>query len=472
MNVKSNIFKKCFIIVLLVVLTVSASSQASWPEQAKLIASDAAEDDEFGKAVSISGDWAIVGAPFDDANGTNSGSVYFFKRDPNSGIWIEQSELTASDTAAGDRFGISVSISGVTAIVGAYYDDDAGYGSGSAYIFQWNAANWVEQGKLTASDAASSDLFGISVSIDANIAIVGARGDDDRGESSGAAYVYVKPLSGWEDDNTETVKLRASDGLAGDQFGHSVAVSGNKVIVGAYSDDDPVNGSGSGSAYIFQEGAPWLQKAKLTASDADAFDNFGSSVAMDTNTAIVGAWGNDDTGTNSGSAYIFQKPGASWVDSTESAKIVASDATEGIAFGYSVGISSNLAIVGAHARESGCAYVFRRNGFEWNEQLKLTDSVNGFLGDHFGFSVSIDQDTVIAGANIDTNLGEIASGSAYIYQQSCPSTDLTDDCGVNLPDFAILANQWMQSGSADFDDSGTVDFNDLADMVEQWLWQW
>ncbi len=469
MKVKSNIFVKCCIVFILAVLALSASSEASWPEQAYLSAIGAAELDEFGKTVSISGDWAIVGAPmYDDGDNANSGSAYIFKRDPDSGIWTEEIKLISSDTAAFDRFGFSVSISGVTAIVGAYYD---GSNSGSAYIFQLDGGNWVEQGKLTASDAANADEFGISVSIDANIAVVGARGDDDRGNGSGSAYVYVKPLSGWEDDNTETVKLRASDGLAGDQFGYSVAVSGNTVIVGAFSDDDPVNGSGSGSAYIFQEGAPWLQKAKLTASDAEAFDNFGSSVAINGDTAIVGAWGNDDAGTNSGSAYIFEKPGASWVDSTESVKIVASDATEGIAFGYSVGISSDLVIVGAHARRSGCAYVFHRNGFEWNEELKLTDLDGGSFGDQFGFSVSIDQDTVIAGANND-NPGGDRSGSAYVYQRLCPSTDLTDDCWVNLRDFAILASQWAQPGSADFDDSGAVDFNDLSDMVDQWLLQW
>ncbi len=174
MKVKSNIFVKCCIVFILALLALSAPSRASWPEQAKLIASDAAENDEFGKSVSISGDWAIVGAPlYDDGDSVNSGSAYIFKRDPDSGIWTEEIKLISSDTAAGDRFGFSVSISGVTAIVGAHYD---GSNSGSAYIFQLNGGNWVEQGKLTASDAANADGLAVRSHAEGTAGISGPRG--------------------------------------------------------------------------------------------------------------------------------------------------------------------------------------------------------------------------------------------------------------------------------------------------------
>ena len=165
-----------------------ALAAASAPTEVKLTASDAAAGDGFGISVSISGDLAIVGAPLDDDVSFASGSAYIFRR--GGGIWSQEAKLTASDAAAGDAFGFSVSINGDLAIVGALQDDDAGTFSGSAYIFRRNGTSWSEEAKLTASDAASVDLFGIFVSISGDLAIVGAQGDDDAGSGSGSAYVY------------------------------------------------------------------------------------------------------------------------------------------------------------------------------------------------------------------------------------------------------------------------------------------
>ena len=198
--------------------------------QTKIVDGDAAAVDCFGTSVSISGDTALVGAYQDDDAGSDTGSAYVFVRSGDT--WTQQAKLTASDAAAGDFFGYSVSVSGDTAIIGALRDDDAGSGSGSAYVFVRSGTTWTQQQKLTASDAAGEDQFGISVSIDGDTALVGAYDDDDAGAMSGSAYVFVRSGDTW----TQQQKLTASDAAAGDFFSYSVSVSGDTALVGATHD--------------------------------------------------------------------------------------------------------------------------------------------------------------------------------------------------------------------------------------------
>jgi hypothetical protein len=321
-------------------------------EQSKIIASDASEYDRFGRSVSISGDYAIVGAPINDDKGDESGSAYIFKRDGDS--WVEQERLLVSDGDEEDWFGGSVSISGDYAIVGAYEDNDKGAYSGSAYIFKREGNFWVEQIKLLASDGEEQNYFGTSVSISGNYAIVGAYGNDDNGLRfrSGSAYIFKREGDSW----IEQDKLIASDGDEEDWFGYSVSISGNYVIVGAFKDDD--KGAYSGSAYIFKrDGNSWVEQIKLLASDGDEFDYFGVSVSISRNYAIVGADGNvDDNASDSGTAYIFMREGDSWV---EQEKLLPSDGDVDDYFGRSVSISGVYAIVGAddYGSGSGSAYI-------------------------------------------------------------------------------------------------------------------
>ena len=282
------------------------NSGSNHSQFAKLLASDGADGDYFGCSVSISsdGNTVIIGAYGDNDKGSESGSAYIYTR--SGSTWTQQSKLLASDGAASDQFGWSVSISsdGNTAIVGAYRDDDKGSNSGSAYIYTRSGSTWNQQAKLVPSDGATGDWFGYSVSIsgDGNTAIVGAQYDDDKDTNSGSAYIYTRSGSTW----TQQAKLLASDGAYNDYFGWSVSISsdGNTAIVGAREDNDY-----RGSAYIYtRSGSTWTQQAKLLASDGDtAGDQFGCSVSIsgDGNTAIVGAYWDDDKGTNSGSAYIF-----------------------------------------------------------------------------------------------------------------------------------------------------------------------
>ena len=267
-------------------------TQAGWIQDAKLTAGDAAELDFFGSSVSISGDYAIVGAPWADHDaGTNSGSASVFKRTETG--WIEEAKLTAGDAAESDHFGKSVSISGDYAIVGAPW-------AGFASVFRRTESGWVEEAKLTASDAARGDSFGGAVSISGDYAIVGDRYDDDVGNSSGSAYIFRRTQAGW----IQEAKLTASDAAERDNFGDAVSISGDYAIIGAESDDDA--GINSGSAYLFRRTQTvWIQDAKLTASDGAALDDFGSAVSITDNYAMVGAPRNDDAGYESGSVYVY-----------------------------------------------------------------------------------------------------------------------------------------------------------------------
>jgi len=280
-------------------------SGLSWTQTAKLTPSDGAEMDRFGHAVSISGDYALVDAHLDDDNGEDSGSAYVFRR--SGATWTEMAKLTPDDGAADDQFGYSLGISGDYALVGSPFDDNGEY-SGSAYVFQRSGDAWAQAAKLTASDADAEDAFGFNVSISGDLALVGSPQDDDNGHNAGAAYVFQRSGGSW----TQVAKLSANDGAEGDALGLAVAISGNTALVGAFGDDD--NGHQAGAAYVFRfDGASWHQEAKLTGGDGGEYDYFGQYVALDGDRALVGAWGDDDPyGVLSGSAYIFERDGSAW----------------------------------------------------------------------------------------------------------------------------------------------------------------
>ena len=319
--------------------------------------------------------------------------------------WSRQAKIVAADGVFNDLFGISVAIDGDYAIVGANGDDDNGSSSGSAYIFHRGADGWTQQAKLRASDGGEFDGFGYAVAIDGNYAVVGARGGPD---DFGAAYIFHRTGTTW----TEQGILSASDGDAGDDFGTSVAIQGDYVVVGANEDDD--GGQGSGSAYIFHRtGTTWTQQAKLTASDEDPFDNFGDSVVIDGNYVVVGA-----SRKGAGAVYVFHRSGITW---SEQEKLRAADGTSNDEFGTSVAIRGNYAVIGArgdgdNGDDSGSAYIFHRSGATWTQQAKLLAS-DGAADDQFGVSVSVDGDLAMIGAWKDDDNGN-ESGSAYLFRRN------------------------------------------------------
>lgn len=350
---KSRILSgKKFILCFIIALFISTNLFADWDIGELLLASDGAEYDEFGKSVSISGDYAVAGALANDENGSNSGSAYIFYYDGTN--WYQQAKLIASDGAALDMFGKSVSISSDYVVLGATGNDDNGYNSGSAYIFSRSGTIWTEQAKLTASDGATENSFGCSVSISGDYAVVGAMGNDENGTHAGAAYIFHRSGTIW----SQQAKLLASDGVAHDIFGKSVAIFGDYAIISAGSV------SSNGFCYIYKRsGSTWTEQAKLTASDGATDNYFGYSVSICGDYAVISAFSDDDNGISSGSAYVFNRSGTIW---TEQTKLLAPDGAAYDRFGRSVSMSGNVVIIGADGNDdngfnSGSAYVFQND---------------------------------------------------------------------------------------------------------------
>ncbi len=251
---------------------------------------------DFGSSVSIGSGRIVIGDPNNDFSGTDAGAIHICQSilNPDEIDQSPQEQIFASDAAAGDKFGSSVAVGSGRIVVGAPYNDDVPTSSGSAYIFDLDGN---EITKITTSDAASGDTFGWSVAVGNGRIVVSALGDDDAGTSSGSAYVY-------DLEGNLITKITASDGAASDSFGRSLAVGNGRIVVGAQDNDD--NGSGSGSAYIFDLDGTEL--AKITASDAAAGDAFGSQVAIGSGKIVIAAIYNDDNGSDSGSAYIYDIP--------------------------------------------------------------------------------------------------------------------------------------------------------------------
>ena len=411
-NVLTNLKTSLFIVFLLCAAAFLSIPQPAYAQinEFKITASDGAVRDEFGFSVSISGDYAVVGAIWDDDNGDFSGSAYVFIRNGTS--WVQEAKLLPSDGARNDEFGYSVSISGDYAVVGARFD---GSRSGSAYVFKRAGTSWTQEAKLLPS-AGSGGNFGASVSISGDYAVVGALFDDDNGDRSGSAYVFKRAGTSW----TQEAKLLPADGAADDRFGNSVSISGDYAVVGAVM-TDPFSVGGSGSAYVFKRtGTTWTQEAKLLASDGAAGDAFGSSVSISGDYAVVGAKGDDDNGSGSGSAYVFKRSGTSW---QQEAKLLPSDGAAEDYFGLSVSISGDYAVVGAYRDDdnggsSGSAYLFKRTDTSWVQEAKLL-AFDGVGGDFFGYSVSISGDYAVVGARGDADNGD-ESGSAYLYSGFIP----------------------------------------------------
>jgi len=417
---------KFTILVLASILVLSISIPNAFAiTEDTIIPKDAANGELFGFSVSILGDTIIIGEDFDGSD--ESGAAYVFTR--SGSTWIQQQKLTdLVNGVADDLFGFSVSISDDTVIVGAPRHDNGlrRSDSGAAYVFAKSGSTWIQQAKLTAPVISSSDNFGFSVSISGDTAIVGFHLDDPDGKvNSGSAYVFTRSGSTW----TQQAKLTASDPTASDQFGESVSISGDTIIVGAPNDGNDGKDD-SGSAYVFtRSGSTWTQQAKLTAPDADTDDEFGFSVSISDDTVIIGSPKDDHSGhTRAGSAYVFTKSGSTW---TQQQKLI-DPAPFGLdQFGFSVSISGDKVIVGAPfdgAREtsldtSGNAFVFTRSGTVWTHQDILTAS-DAQEDDQLGTSVSISGDTVIVGAPTAKNVEDNEAGAAYVFELESVFADL------------------------------------------------
>jgi hypothetical protein len=342
------------------------------------------------------------------ANTKESINKYSSTQVMNSTNWLEEGKLTPSDGAPPTFFGFSVAISGNTAVGGAWMKDGL---KGAAYVYSRTGSNWTQTIKLSASDGTPPDEFGYSVAIDGDYIIVGAYNDNS---GQGSAYIFNRIGTNW----TQEAKLEASDGVAGDGFGFTVAINDDSVIVGAWRDENI-----TGAAYVFtRNGSTWTQEAKLTASDGEVNDEFGYSVSISGDVAVVGAR-NDEAAT--GAAYIYRRTGTSW---NEEAKLMASDGEPEDLFGLSVSISGDTAVAGAagNISKTGTAYVYRYTG-TWTEEAKLVGS-DSQIGGGFAWAVAIESDSLVAGSPG----GDANNGTAYVFSRT--GTSWTEEAKLAASD--------------------------------------
>jgi|GEM_PF-1142410 len=371
--------------------------------------------DVYGTSVAIWGDYAIVGAK-GEAQG--AGAAYILQRNQGgNNKWGRISRLAPAAIGADDAFGTSVAIHGDWAVVGAT-------GEGKAFLFkkdQGGANKWGLVTTLEGTGGAADDNFGASVAISGQFALVGASMNDEKGLNAGAAYVFNKDQGGI-DAWGQVIKLTGSDTQEGDMFGTTVDLDGNVAAVGAPLNDE--KGLNAGAVYLFNGGNSWNQSKKLTAGDANTLDNYGVSVSVSGTTLAVGANMDDDKGTNSGSVYVYDQNQGGAANWGQTAKLRALDGTANDQLGYAMAVNGRYLAAGARYDDprgfrSGAMYLFYRqdNGL-WIELSKFFEA-NGGDRDYFGSAVDIYKGTIIAGSPSD-DFGTTADrGSAAIYAAGC-----------------------------------------------------
>lgn len=385
--------------------SVAAAVSATVTEDAQFFPADAEAQDGFGHSMAFDGNTAVIGTFRDSSTGTKLGVAYVYIQEESG--WIQQAQLVASGGEPVDFFGWSVDVSGDTAVVGAWGVD---VDRGSAYVFERAGGVWTQQAQLFASDGEENNEFGTSVSIDGDTILVGAPGDDTpTGDTSGSAYVFVRSGGLWQ-EQAHLLPTGPFDKL----FGWSVTVEDDTALIGM-----PNQPSTSARAtYVFtRAGSIWTQQARLVPVGNLANQYFGESVALSDDTAVIGApWTPQTITFGPGSAYVFVRSGTSW---TEQTRLFPSD-QQRRPFGISVALSGDTAVVTDIGDDStaavlGAGFVFTRSGSSWTEQSQLV-AFDGMVRDFFGSSVALSGETILIGASNDTTAAGIdRAGSVYTF---------------------------------------------------------
>jgi len=436
--------RKLQLLAVLVLFAFSANAQ--WGQFQKTTPAGALSEYpnyEYGSSVDIDGNYAVVGA-----KGANSSTGLAYVLYFNGTEWETQATLKALNGASGDEFGYAVAISGNTIVVGAWNDNS----EGTVYVFErpvsgWSGNNVFEDAILHPTNPETDEYFGKSLDIDGDVIVVGAYGDNSL---RGSAYVYVKPDTGWE-NMTQTAKLTSSVEQDGDDFGKSVSISGDVIVIGAYQDDYS-SISNCGSAYIYVKPATGWESTdaydqKLTAYDKEAEDKFGRSVAIDGNTLVVGAYGKN---SDAGVAYVYGNNGSTW---NNFGKLIASDSDTDDKFGISVDIQGNSVIVGAYensynsATNNGTAYIFTKPVSGWTDmnetQMLYASDYTSY--DRFGISVAITDENICVGSYL-SNADGTNSGSAYWFNNCTPTSSTIIEEACETYTSPSGNHTWTESG--------------------------
>lgn len=406
---RTNKLSKTLYLVIILLLPTFLNAESENLKKAKSIT--LTPHGHLGWSVSLKNNVGLISAPHEDTKfGKNAGAVYVYSSNNEY-----KERLLPSSGQPFENFGYSISHDGTTAIIGAVGNTNNGPFSGCAYIFRNNGSNFEYKQQITAADGNPMDMFGCSVSINNDLAVIGAQQAKGNNYKSGAAYIYRFDGSSW----ILEAKLSASDGLENDHFGHSVTLSEDGVVViGAYSSDG--NASKSGSVYIFEKNSSkWEQAAKLTASDGKPRDLFGYSVSINKNLVLVGAYQNVISKVNHGAAYLYSKTNDEWKQVT---KLTPDNGKTHDYFGISVALDDSIALVGASRTDVddlvdvGSVYVFKKQNDEWSK-FNILKPEDGKSNDHFGLSVEFDKELTLVGSRLSDNDGEDA-GSAYLINNS------------------------------------------------------
>ena len=326
-----------------------------WQPPVQLLDPNGAAGDWFGISVAVSGDTIVVGSSFADGQGFDSGSAFVFER--VGGVWQPPEQLLDPNGAAGDWFGYSVAVSGDTIVVGSRNDADQGFQSGSAFVFERVGGVWQPPVQLLDPNGAAGDWFGISVAVSGDTIVVGSPSDDDQGYGSGSAFVFERVGGVWQPPE----QLLDPNGAPGDGFGWSVAVSGDTIVVGSSFADG--QGFDSGSAFVFERvGGVWQPPVQLLDPNGAPGDGFGWSVAVSGDTIVVGSRNDDDQGFQSGSAFAFKRVGGVWQPPVQ---LLDPNGAAEDWFGFSVAVSGDTIVVGSlhdddQGTNSGSAFVFEQ----------------------------------------------------------------------------------------------------------------
>jgi hypothetical protein len=389
-----------------------------------LEAGDFSPGDQFGYALSVDADTAVVGAPYKT---NDAGAAYVFERNAGgSNNWGQVMKLTASDGTVSNYFGGSVAISGDTIVVGATSGNTNNFG-GAAYVFERNQGgveHWGQVTKLLPPDSKEFDQFGGTVTIDGDTLVVTAPSEEFGWLPY--AIVYQRVSNNWDFVNV----VSGSDTFEFDQFGFFASIKGDTLVIGAPSVFATGRGVDSGEAYVFERNAGgadnWGETKILVGNDETNFDQFGISVALDGDTTVVGAFGRS---ADTGAAYVFQRDQGGAGNWGQVTKLTGSDAITNDLFGGAVTISGDTIVATAYGtvHETGAAYAFSRNQGgtnNWGELGKIT-ATGGAPNDEFGFAVSLSSNTLVVGAP-----GKVLdTGDVYVF-----------DLGAGLPDLTVAGS--------------------------------
>ncbi len=452
-------------------LGIAASAQASAViEYQKLLAGDGMTPDQYGASVDTHNEYMIVGAKYGDFDFIlDCGAAYIWKRTATS-EWEEDAKLNAPDAESSDVFGISTALGNDIAIVGAYHEDvDSGVNdrAGSAYIFRRDMGGvWSFDEKLTAPSRLPGERFGSTISMDGDDAVlIGASGLPIGLPAAGSAYLFEEDMTG---DFIFQHRFVATDTAIGDHFGDSVALQGDTAVVGAWEND-----SRMGAIYVFTRDSMtgvWDSGTKVTPDVRVANERFGWSVAFDGATIVVGA--TEEGTTNTGAAYLFESDGGGgW---TQTARIVGAQATSRHQFGKAVAISGDHAFIGSdeiglfpNPGDNGSVYIYRRGAGNTWTQIDRVLAADGQPDDQLGAAIAIDQGLLIAGALTEDEFG-FSAGAAYVFDVHgvvCPA-DINQDFVIDTADLGLLIAAFGSADTAsDLNDDGVVDTADLGVLI-------